>query len=461
MISLSFHGAAQTVTGSKYLLEAGRDRALIDCGMFQGLKPLRQKNWAPPGFDARQIEHIVLTHAHTDHIGYIPRLYRHGFRGRIYCSAPTRRLAEILLHDAAHLHEEDAYFLNKKKATRHEPALPLFTVEDAEESMKLFKSVPIGKTVSLSKNIEFRFRLSGHILGACSVVVTARDDGRDVTILFSGDIGRYDVPLIPDPKPSIACDYLIIESTYGDRLHEESDPYNALATLVQRIVNDGGVLLIPAFAVGRSQQLVHMLRQLEARGEIPTLPIHVDSPMAVDATEIFCDFPDLHRVDVSIDNGRECLLHADNITYHRSKRSSQSINDLGGPRIIISASGMLSGGRILHHLVHRMHDERNIIALAGYQAEGTRGRDLLEGKRRIRFHGRDHEVRAEVVSLHGLSGHADYSELMRWAEAIPAPPQTTFVTHGEPAPSAAMADRLSSKRSFHTVLPEFGDQFEL
>ncbi|GAB4327861.1 MAG: MBL fold metallo-hydrolase [Candidatus Zixiibacteriota bacterium] len=433
----------------------------MDCGLFQGIKPLRLKNWEPPQFDVGTLEHVILTHAHIDHIGYLPRLYRQGFRGTIHCSAPTKRLAEILLEDAAHLQEEDAYFLNKKRATRHSPALPLFTAADAREVLRLFDSVRPGKEIRLTPNIAFEYQLSGHILGACSVIMTLTDGDRTRRILFSGDVGRYDVPMIPDPKPSIDCDYLVIESTYGDRLHDESDPYDSLEMAVRQIVNRGSVLLIPAFAVGRAQQLVHMLKQLELRGAIPSLPIHVDSPMAIDATEIYCDFPGMHRVEVGEGDGSRCLLHGDNITYHRTKASSQSINALSGPRIIISASGMLTGGRILHHLVQRMDNPSNIIALAGFQAEGTRGRDLVEGKRVIRFHGREHEVKAEVISFTGLSGHADYSELMRWVSSIDDSPQTTFVTHGEPGPATAMAKRLQSERGFNTLVPEFGQEVDL
>ena len=461
MISLTFHGAAQTVTGSKYLLEIDGEKVLIDCGVFQGPKELRLRNWEPAPFDAKDLKWLVLTHAHTDHIGFIPRLYKWGFRGKVLCSAPTRKLAEILLYDAAHLHEEDARFLNKKKATKHSPALPLFTTEEVKAVLKHFHAVRRGDDYKLSDAISFEYQDAGHILGARSIIVNLRDGQRDVRLLFSGDVGRFDVPLISAPHRAVDCEYLIIESTYGDRLHPDTDPLEALADLVHRIVDSGGVLLIPAFAVGRSQQLVHMLRRLEMDGRIPTLPIHVDSPMAIDATEIFCEFPDQHRVDLSGGNGSACLLYGDNITYHRSKESSQAINPLPGPRIIISSSGMLTGGRILHHLIHRMGDPRNIIALAGYQAHGTRGRDLVEGKQFLRFHGRQHEVKAEVVSLTGLSGHADYSELMQWASGISVPPQRSFITHGEPEPAEAMGNRLKTERGFSVHLPTLGEQVEL
>ncbi len=461
MISLAVHGAAQTVTGSKYLVRAGHDMCLLDCGVFQGLKELRLRNWDSPPFNAHKVKNIVLTHAHIDHIGFLPRLFKFGFRGTIFCSGPTARLAEILLLDAAHLHEEDAYFLNKEKATRHEPALPLFTTDDAKAVLKFFKEVPMEKDLDISPNISFQLHPVGHILGACSATMKLTDGSQSNTIRFSGDIGRYNVPLIPDPLPPSNCDYLVLESTYGDRLHPDVDPWEVLEGLVNEVVEKRSVLLIPSFAVGRTQQLVHMMRGLEEQGRIPSVPVHVDSPMAIDATEIFCEFPNLHRISLADGGGKACRLYGPNITYHRSRKSSQEINDMKGPRVIISASGMLTGGRILHHLIHRGGDPDNIIAFAGYQAIGTRGRDLVEGKKTVRFHGHDHAVHAQVVQLGGLSGHADYSEIMKWLTAMKTPPKMTFVTHGEPDPSAAMAKRIKDERGFNATLPELGDEFEL
>lgn len=461
MISLAFHGAAQSVTGSKYLIRIGREMCLLDCGVFQGLKELRLRNWDSPPFNAHKVKHIVLTHAHIDHIGFIPRLFKFGFRGEILCSGPTARLAEILLLDAAHLHEEDAYFLNKTKATRHEPALPLFTTDDAKAVLKFFKNVPMEEDIEISPSISFQLHPVGHILGACSATMRLKDGGPAKTIRFSGDIGRYNVPLIPDPLPPSNCDYLVLESTYGDRLHPDVDPWEVLEGLVNEIVEKRSVLLIPSFAVGRAQQLVHMLRGLEEQSRIPPVPVHVDSPMAIDATAIFCDFPGLSRVNLTEDGAKACRMYGPNITYHRTRKSSQEINDMKGPRVIISASGMLTGGRILHHLIHRGGDPGNIIAFAGYQAIGTRGRDLVEGNKTVRFHGHEQTIRAQVTQLGGLSGHADYSEIMRWLGAMKTPPKMTFVTHGEPEPSAAMAKRVKEERGFETTLPELGDEFEI
>lgn len=461
MIALSFHGAAQTVTGSKYLVRVDDDSLLIDCGLFQGLKELRLRNWDSPPFDAHKVRWIVLTHCHIDHIGYLPRLFRRGFRGDILCSAPTARMMEILLLDAAHLQEEDAYYLNKEGKTRHKPALPLFTQEDARAVCRLVKPVPLTESVQLSPHLSFSLRLVGHILGACSILVTIREGSQTKTVYFGGDIGRYSAPLVPDPQSPLGSDYLVLESTYGDRRHEAADPYETIGGLVQQIVERKGVLLIPAFAVGRTQQIVLILRDLEDQGRIPRLPIHVDSPMAVDATDIYCEFETWHRLDVARLGGTDCGLHAKNITYHRTREESMAINKLDGPRIIISSGGMLTGGRVLHHLVQRMAQQENIIALVGFQAVGTRGRDLLDGKKLLRFHGELHTVRAQVVDVGGLSGHADYTELMRWLTALDKPPQTTFITHGEPAPAAAMAARVRDERGFRAVIPILGDEFQL
>ncbi|HWO57283.1 MAG TPA: MBL fold metallo-hydrolase [bacterium] len=460
MINLAFHGAAQTVTGSRYLVRAGRETLLIDCGMFQGLKELRLRNWEPPDFDLAGLDAIVLTHAHTDHTAYLPRLHRLGFRGKVYCSAATAKLTEIILLDAAELQEEDAQYLNKKGASKHKPAQPLFDVSDAKAVIKLLRPVKMNAEHRLSPHFAFTLRPVGHILGACSVRLAIRDGNRARVIYFSGDVGRFDSPLLPDPLPPEPADYLVMESTYGDRLHGDHDSAEQLAELVDRIVANRGVLLIPAFAVGRAQQVVYLLHRLQDEKRIPRIPIHVDSPMALDATEIFYQFPELHRLDVA-HHGGDGGMFSRNITYHRTRDESKAINALGGPRVIISASGMLTGGRVLHHLMQRMGHPENIIALAGFQAAGTRGRDLVEGRRVLRFHGREHEVRAQVAEIDGLSGHADYAELMRWLKPLATAPERVFVTHGEPIPAAAMVRRLGDERQFAAVAPAMGDTFEL
>lgn len=461
MITLEFHGAARTVTGSKYLVRAGNDELLIDCGMFQGLKELRTRNWEHPDFDVIDLKYIVLTHAHTDHTAYLPRLHKLGFRGVVYCSAATAKLTEIILLDAAHLQEEDARYLNKKGLTKHRPAQPLFDVSDAKAVIKLLRPVSINQEHRLSPSFAYTLRPVGHILGACSIRLVVTDGGTTKSIYFSGDVGRNDSALLPDPKGPINSDYLVIESTYGDRLHSEMDSSARLEELLKKIIQTRGVLLIPAFAIGRAQQVVFLIHELQDQKRIPMIPIHVDSPMALDATEVFYQFPELHSLDYSSNHTRDRGLFSRNITYHRTQEDSMALNPMKGPRVIISASGMLTGGRILHHLTQRIGNAANIIALAGFQAAGTRGRDLIDGARTLRIHGRDHDVRAEIADIGGLSGHADYAELMQWLKPMNAKPTKSFVTHGEPAPAEAMALRLNSERGFDAIAPVMGQTFEL
>lgn len=461
MISLEFHGAARTVTGSKYLVRAGKDEVLIDCGMFQGLKELRMRNWEHPDFDVADLKHVVLTHAHTDHTAYLPRLHKLGFRGVVYCSAATAKLTEIILLDAAHLQEEDARYLNKKGITKHKPAQPLFDVSDAKAVIKLLRPVSLNQEHRISPHFTFTLRPVGHILGACSIRLVAADGGTTRSIYFSGDVGRNDSALLPDPLGPVDSDYLVIESTYGDRLHDDSDSSARLEALVNRIVKTRGILLVPAFAVGRAQQVVFLIHELQDQKRIPMVPIHVDSPMALDATEVFFQFPELHSLDYASNHTRDRGLFSRNITYHRTQEDSKALNTMRGPRVIISASGMLTGGRILHHLIQRMGSADNIIALAGFQALGTRGRDLVDGAKTLRIHGRDHDVRAEIADIGGLSGHADYSELMRWLAPIKTKPKTSFVTHGEPVPAESMAQRLKAERGFDAIAPIIGQSVEL
>jgi metallo-beta-lactamase family protein len=457
---LSFHGAAGTVTGSKYLVECNGERILIDCGMFQGAKELRERNWAPLAFDPSQLRAVVLTHAHIDHVGFLPRLVRQGFAGAVYATPPTCDIAAITLMDTAQIQEEDAEFRNKKKATSHPRALPLFTTDDAETAMGLFKAAPFNTWTKIGEHFRFRYHIVGHLLGAACCELEITDNGTRKTVLFSGDIGRYSNPLIVDPLPPPPCDYLICESTYGGRIHEPEDPFFNLAALVDDVVTNKNILLIPAFAIGRTQQIIFMLNRLERDGRIPRVPVHIDSPMAITATDVYVKYSSYHKLggnptDVA------AVLEGKNVTLHRKRESSKELNYLKGPAIIISASGMMTGGRILHHLINRLPEKKTIVAIVGFVPFGTIGRRLLEGARTVYIHKQPVEVSAKIVKISGLSGHADYYEILHWLEPMAKSPRTTFITHGEPEQSTAMAGHLKTQRGWECLVPRLGEVVEL
>jgi metallo-beta-lactamase family protein len=459
-MKLSFLGAARTVTGSEYLLESGGRRLLVDCGMFQGAKAIRQRNWSEPPFDPGSVEDLILTHTHLDHIGRLPRLVRQGFRGRIWCTPPTRDLAEVLLLDAAHLQQEDADYFNRKKLSKHEPALPLFDEADVAAALKLFKTLPLGESRELGPAFTFEYRQAGHLLGAASVDLRAREDGRSVRILFSGDVGRFDAVLTKDPALAPEADYLVIESTYGDRTHTPVPVLDQLEGVLSRTFARGGVLLVPAFAVGRAQQLVFLMDELVTSGRMRPFPVHVDSPMAVDATRIYSQYPEAHRVSLLGLGGRS-LLHGKWVHFHRTRAESEALNTLRGPAVIISSSGMLSGGRILHHCRIRLPKAENTLLVTGYQAEGTLGRALLDGSRLVRIHKGEVSVLAEVTSLKGMSGHADAGEMLRWLSAVARPPLGIFVTHGESNAAEALAAKVTRERGFPARVPDHEEEVEL
>jgi len=459
MPKLSFLGAAKTVTGSQYLLEAGGERVLVDSGMFQGDKALRQQNWAAPPFDPRGVKALVLTHTHLDHIGRVPRLVKQGFAGDIFCTPPTRDLAEILLKDAAHLQEEDAEYLNRKKLTKHEPALPLFDSADVEAALKLFRSVPLSKDQAVGEAFSFRYRDAGHLLGAASVEMTAREGGKATRVVFSGDVGRYGAVLTKDPDPCPEADYVLAESTYGNRSHAAVPVAEQLEAVIQRTFARGGVLLIPAFAVGRAQQMIYLMDEMVTAGRLRPFPIHLDSPMAVDATRIYAHYPQAHGVSLDGIGGRS-LLYGKWVHLHKTRAESEALNKMKGPAVIISSSGMLAGGRILHHCRVRLPHPQNTLLITGYQAEGTLGRRLLDGARMVRIHKGEVPVLAEVANLKGMSGHADASEMMRWLQALRSP-RRIFLTHGEPDAALALAARISSERGFQSHVPGPGETVEL
>ena len=460
MTELSFLGAARTVTGSKYLLSTATANVMVDCGLFQGLKALRLKNWQPLPFDPELLTAVVLTHAHIDHTGYLPRLVRQGFRGPVYASTGTAELCQILLPDSGRLQEVDARYANRKGFSKHDPALPLYTEADAREALALIKPLAYGLELSIRTDLRFRLVLAGHILGSSFVELTFDEGGRSRRLVFSGDLGRYDVPILEDPTPLPDTDYLVVESTYGNRLHEKDHVKEKLAQVVLRTVARGGRIVVPAFAVGRTQEVLFYLRELETEGKIPKLPVLLDSPMAEAATRTYLRGREDH------DRQMRMLMHKhiDPLATHNMKLGRR-LRERGGkakrPTIVISASGMASGGRVLHHLKEMLPDERNTVVFVGYQAEGTRGRRLLEGERTVRMHGEDVPVRAEITSISGLSAHADYGETMRWLGGFTRPPRHVFVTHGEPEAALALRARIESELGWKASVPSLGDRVDL
>lgn len=460
MARLSFLGAAKTVTGSQYLLEAEGGRLLVDCGMFQGEKALRERNWAPPPFDPGAVDAVVLTHTHLDHIGRLPRLVKQGFGGRVFCTPATRELAEVLLLDAAHLQEEDAAYLNRKGLTKHAPALPLFDQADVQAALELFEPVPLGETRAVGKAFRFCYREAGHLLGAASADVRVSERGGEARVLFSGDVGRFDAVLAKDPEPAPDADYLLVESTYGNRSHAALPVLDQLEGVLKRTFARGGVLLIPAFAVGRAQQMLWLMDQLVTQGRLRPFPIHVDSPMAIDATRIYAAHPEGSKVSLGNIGGRSAL-HGKWITLHRTRAESEALNTMKGPAVIISSSGMLSGGRILHHCRVRLPHQENTLLITGFQAGGTLGRALLDGAHVVRIHKGEVPVLAEIRDLKGLSGHADAGELLRWLGGVRERPRAVFVTHGEEDAALALAARIERERGFATQVPGLGESVEI
>ena len=458
---LTFHGAAGTVTGSKYLLEADGASVLVDCGLFQGLKKLRERNWAGTPFKAGEVDAALLTHAHLDHTGYLPRVVKEGFDGPIYCTPATAKLAELILLDSAKIQESDAKYANKKGFSKHKPALPLYTGQDVLATVKNFKEVPREDFHHIAGPIYAKWHDAGHLLGSNLIEVEVREGGKPTRIVFSGDIGRYDGPLYHDPTPPPECDYLVCESTYGNRDHPDSDLSDGLADVINRGVERGGVMLMASFAVGRAQQLIYLMQVLKCAGRIPDIPIYLDSPMSVDATKIYrehCEDHDLSEAQLCgaeevCTVGDRPVLGGDAVHLCRSVDESKALNHVKGPAVLISSSGMMTAGRILHHLKRLLPNSSTTVILGGYMAVGTRGRRLEQGEKTLRIHGQDIEVRAAVEKVPGLSGHADRSGLLRWLEHIKTPPRQTFLTHGEPDSAAALADTLRAERGWKVTVP--------
>ncbi|MGD8378850.1 MAG: MBL fold metallo-hydrolase [Gammaproteobacteria bacterium] len=449
-MKLTFLGAAGTVTGSKYLLETAGRRILIDCGLFQGRKELRLRNWQALPLDPAQLDAVILTHAHIDHTGYLPLLVREGYRGPVYCTEATRDLCGVLLPDSGFLHEEDARYANKRGFSKHHPALPLYTEQQARDSLASLEPKPFDQSIDLGGSVSFRFRLAGHILGAAGVEI--RTEGR--TVFFSGDVGRPVDPIMYPPEPIESADILIVEATYGNRRHDTTSPGKVLASLVERAERQRGVLLIPSFAVGRAQSLLHLLAELNREGRLH-MPVFLNSPMAIRATEIYKAHSAIHRLSPD-----ECIEMGDVCTYVRSVDDSIALNRAHGPMVIISASGMLSGGRVLHHLKAFGGDPRNLIFMVGFQAPGTRGEALENGAAELKIHGEYWPMRASVHALESLSAHADYAELLDWLASRDTPPQRVFITHAEPEAAQAFRQHLTERLGWTAEIAGDGQSVE-
>ena len=453
-MKLTFLGATGTVTGSKYLLEDEQQKILIDCGLFQGLKELRLRNWEKLPVDPAGIDAVILTHAHIDHSGYLPLLVKNGFKGPIYASDATIDLCKILLPDSAYLHEEDATRANRYKYSKHKPALPLYTQRDAHKALKQFRSVKFGKEYPLGDPLFFSLSRAGHILGAACVKIS---DGL-TSLVFSGDIGRPHDPVIKPPVQIQDTDYLILESTYGDRRHEDTDPLKRLEEIINKTAARGGTVIIPAFAVGRAQSIIYYVHALKKENRIPDIPVYLDSPMAINVTKLLQQHYTEHRLPPE-----QCASICNSVIYTRSVEESKAIysKNNGLPAVIISASGMATGGRVLHHLKHFIGDPRNTVLFAGYQATGTRGARLVHGEDEIKIHGHLYPVRADIDILDSLSAHADYQEILDWLSHFREPPRKVFLTHGEPEAASSLKFKIEDRLGWIVEIPEYMQKEEL
>lgn len=447
-MKLQFLGAAETVTGSRFLLTAEPSTVLVDCGLFQGLKRLRKQNWVPFPVPPRSIDTVLVTHAHIDHSGYLPALVREGFRGRIRCTAATADLLQIMLLDSAHLQEEEARYANRHHTSRHQPARPLYTTDDALRALDLIDTVPFDVEQQVAPGVRAAFTANGHILGSAAIKV----DTRGGSVLFTGDVGRPDDRVMRPPVAPPNADVVVTESTYGNRWHAPGDPTDELGDIVRRTIGRGGTVVIPSFAVGRAQAILMMLVDLMRSGAVPAVPIHLNSPMAINATGVLLDHQALHRLDAD-----ECRQLRDGVTFTRTVDDSKLLTSLRGPRIVVTASGMATGGRVLHHLRSLAPDHRNSVVFVGHQAAGTRGDALVSGARTIKIFGDYVPVRAEVVSIDGLSAHADCDELIAWLSSGDLDPNHAYVVHGEPAASDAFRRALTDQLGWSASVPSQGE----
>lgn len=459
-LSLQFLGAARTVTGSKFLLTHRGTRILVDCGLFQGPSELKDRNWQPFPVPASDIDVVVLTHAHIDHIGYLPRLYKQGFRGPVYCTRATADIARLSLPDSGRLQEEFAAYANRKGFSKHKPALPLYTEKEAKRACRLLEPYPFHENLEVAKGFTARFHMAGHILGAAFVRMYLPNGE---TILFGGDLGRKNVPILKDPETIEFADYLLVESTYGNRSHAKDPPRERFCEEINRVIETGGVLVVPAFAIGRTQEMLYYLCEMECEhAHDPLIPVYLDSPMAQEATRIYKQYPHLYDDETS-----EHLRQGQNPLVPRSLHTvldaaqSKKLNDMPGPAVIISSSGMASGGRVIHHLFHRLPHEENTVLFVGFQAEGTLGRQLVEGADHVRIMGQDVPVRARISSIQSLSAHADADGILDWLRGFKKPPKRTFIVHGEPKAQEALQQRIRAELGWETAIPGYGDEVHL
>lgn len=466
MAKISFYGGVGSVTGSKYLLESNGKKVLVDCGLFQGLRELRERNWQELPFDPKEIDAVIITHAHIDHTGFLPRIVKLGFSGNVYTSRATGDLMKILLPDSARLQEEEADYRNRKKLTSHSPALPLYDEDDAKQALEQLVQVPNdGKPVEICEGIKASFNVAGHILGASLVLVemeNARDNNESIKFLFSGDLGHYDQPILKDPAPPPSCDYLMVESTYGDRLHSEVHSDTQLTEIINEAVKRNAPILIPAFSVGRTQEILYLIRELEEEKKIPVLPVVVDSPMAKQATQVYNRWREEHDEEyASILATQKHPLRTGSMTTTNNREDSMKINDMKGIRIIISASGMLSGGRVLHHAIRILPNPDATIIFVGYQAAGTRGRRIIDGEKEIRIMRSWVPVNCHIERIDGFSAHADWKAVLRWLSGLKSTPDAVFTTHGEPEAASAMAQHIRDEFGWNVIVPEYQQTIEL
>ena len=467
MASIAFWGGVGTVTGSKYLVDSGKGRVLVDCGLFQGLKELRERNWQEPPFDPRSLNAVLITHAHIDHTGYLPRLVRQGFHGPVYCSRGTADLLKIMLPDSGRLQEEDADFRNRHNLTKHKPALPLYTEKDAYAALELIEPVAnTGESRQVAPGIRAGFRVAGHILGSSLVLLEldhAGAEGKGRRVLFSGDLGHYDQPIIPDPVAPPPCDYLLVESTYGDRLHDPEDPKVALARIINDAAERRAPVLIPAFAVGRTQEIVYLIRELEDEKAIPVLPVTVDSPMAAAATAAYARRTEEQDEEyASILREKKHPLRTRSMMTASTRQESKKLNDAEGARVIVSASGMMTGGRVLHHALRMVPNPEATVVFVGFQAAGTTGRRIQDGEPEVKILGQWVPVRCRVAKIGGFSAHADWKEVLKWLEGMESGiPSRTFLTHGEPEAANAMAVHIKDRFGWNVHVPQYGEKVEL